>query len=197
MRSFITGNPYFEVDMSDVAAKIEFARAALRQKQFEALMHRTFAEVGRKSKSLIAKEVQKDYQVTQSWVRSQIKGYRLGFGGAAAVTCVIPISGHKGIVGGRFKARGLRNGRISANIVKTGRSRLPSRMNNQGGNPPFMAKGLAFTRRTKARLPIVCVAALAVPQMPMNRSDTKVQEALLDFAGKRLDHNFMHMFAGK
>lgn len=193
-RSFLNGSGAgLYVDMSDVQAKIDLLRGVLTRPQFERLLHRTFGEVGKKSKSLIAKEVQKDYSVTQAWVRSQIKSHKLSFGGAAPVSCVIPISGHKGTIGGRFRASALRRGGISASIVKSGRSRLPRVMANQGGNAPFMANGVAFTRRTKERLPIVRVVGLGVPQMPLNRSDSKVQDALLEHAGKRLEHNFMHM----
>ena len=186
---------YLYVDMSDVAKKIDWMRGVMKKQQFERLMHRTFNEVGRKSRTLIAKEVQKDYQVTQRWVKSQIQRYRLSFG-YGGVQCIIPISGHKGIIGRTFKANALRRGRISAAIVKTNRSRLPKEMKNQGGNPPFMAQGMGFTRRTKARLPIVRVVGLGVAQMPLNRSRDEVTDAILDYTEKRLEHNFGRIMSG-
>lgn len=57
-----------------------------------------------------------------------------------------------------------------------------------------MGKGIAFTRRTQNRLPIVKVVGLGVPQMPLNRSSDDVQDALLQFIGNRLEHNFWFMF---
>ena len=199
--SFFGEGKSIYVDLSDVERMINLLRGLMRQEQFERLMHRTFNEAGKRSKVLIAREVYKDYAVTQKWVKSQIEHYKLSFGGGAPVNCEIPIRGKKGVLGRSFKAKELRKG-ISAKIVKTGRSRLPPVMEHQGGNPPFMAKagergfdgaGAIFTRRTKARLPIVKVVGLGVPQMPLNRSADKVSYALLDYVGERLEHNFFHM----
>lgn len=198
MQSFISGSgAYLDIDISDLSDTIEMMRATLTEAQFKRLMYRTFAEAGRKSKTMIAREVQQDYVVTQAWVKSQIRPFRLTFGGAFPVTCTIPISSHKGSIGGRFKASGGRRGRrISAAIVRAGRSTLPDEMKNQGGNPPFMSGGVAYTRRTKNRYPIVRVVGLGVPQMPMNRSRVKVERVLLEYIGNRLEHNFGHMFGG-
>lgn len=196
MRSFINGGGvYLNVDMSDVQRTIDLMRGVLTREQFERLMYRTFGEAGRRSKTLIAREVVQDYVVTQAWVRSQIQRYRLSFGGPSPVTCVIPISGHKGSIGGRFRARGGRRGaRIRASIVTAGQSTLPETMDHQGGNPPFMVNGVAFTRRTHRRFPIVRVVGLGVPQMPLNRSSDEVQDSLLQYIGNRLEHNFSFMF---
>ena len=149
---------------------------------------------------MIGREVVQDYAVTQQWVKSQIGSYQLSFGGEFPVTCKIPLKGHKGSIGGRFAlsspARSRRQGRVRARIVRAGVSTMPQRMDNQGGNPPFVANGVAFTRRTKARFPIVRVVGLGVPQMPLNRSAEKVQDALLDYAGQRLEHHFGRMIQG-
>ena len=196
MRSFVNGGgAYLNVDMSDVQRTIDLMRGILTREQFERLMYRTFGEAGKKSKTLIAREVVQDYAVTKAWVRSGIGKYELTFGGAYPVTCKIPLSSHKGSIGGRFAATGGRRGaRIKAKIVRGGASILPEVMKNQGGNPPFMGKGIAFTRRTQNRLPIVKVVGLGVPQMPLNRSSDDVQDSLLQFIGNRLEHNFWFMF---
>ncbi len=201
MRSFLGGVAVsVYVDMSDLQSKIEYLRLVLTRDQFEKVMYRTFGEVGKKAKSLIAKEVVQDYAVTQKWVKDNMGSYRLSMGGAYPVTCTIPLKGHKGSIGGRFAlsspARSRRQGRVRARIVRAGVSTLPQSMDNQGGNPPFVAGGVAFTRRTKARLPIVRVVGLGVPQMPLNRSAEKVQDALLDYAGQRLEHHFQRMIKG-
>lgn len=195
MRSFVSGGgAYLSVDMSDVQRTIDMMRGVLTRSQFEQLMHRTFREVGQRSRTIISREVVQDYAVTRDWVRSQIGNYRLTFGGSSPVTCTIPLSGHKGSIGGRFAANWARGGRVRASIVRGGMSTLPATMKNQGGNPPFMARGVAFTRRSKERLPIVRVVGLGVPQMPLNRSADDVQERILAIAGNRLEHNFMFMF---
>ena len=200
MRSFLSGQPPIYVDMSEIQSTIEHLRLVLTKDQFEKVMYRTFGEVGKKAKSMIAKEVVKDYAVTQKWVKDNTGSYKLSMGGAFPVTCVIPLKGHKGSIGGRFAlsspARSRRQGRVRARIVRAGVTTLPQTMDHQGGNPPFVAEGVAFTRRTQARLPIVRVVGLGVPQMPLNRSAEKVQDALLDYAGQRLERHFQRMIKG-
>ena len=199
--SFFGGGIPLYIDMSDLRAKIEWAKAVLTKSQFEKLMYRSFGEVGKKAKTMIAKEVVKDYEVTQQWVKSQTGNYQLSFGGGFPVTCKIPLKGSKGSIGGRYKlsspVRSKKQGKVRAKIVKGGVSTMPDKMENQGGNAPFVANGIAFTRRTKARLPIVRVVGLGVPQMPLNRSEDKVQSALLKYAGDRLDHHFRRMLNGQ
>lgn len=196
-QSFISGGgAYLEIDASDLQAKINLLRGILAPESFNRLMLRTFNEVGKKSRTLIAKEVYKDYDVTQEWVKAQIKGFELkngGFGGG--VTCVIPISSHKGTIGGRFKLSG-RKRAITSKIVRTGLSHIPARLHHQGGNAPFVGpNGVVFTRRSKSRLPIVRVVGLGVPQMPLNRSEDKTADALLEYAMARLVHNFGYMLS--
>lgn len=196
-------NTYLYIDMSEVGDVMERMRNVLTRENFERLMYRTFGEVGRRSKTMITNEVRKEYEAPAGWVRGQIRNYKLSFGGAFPVTCTIPISSTKGVIGQRFKARqyrgsprGMRGmrGRIGARIVKGQLSMLPQAMRAQGGNAPFMVGGVAFTRRTPARFPIVRVVGLAVPQMPMNRAATGVQTELLNYTAERLEHNFAHMF---
>ena len=197
-RSFINGNVVLKVDMTDLKGKMELCRNVLTQPHFEKLMYRTFNEVGKRAKTVIGQETTKDYVVTQQWVKSNIGHYQLSFGGGFPVTCKIPLKSHKGTIGGRFKAYKLQKG-VSSSIVRTGRSRLPAKMPDRlGGNPPFLPnnkKGtVAFTRKGKARLPIIRVVGLGVPQMPLNRAAPRVQDALLEKAGDRLERNFLYMF---
>ena len=201
--SFVGAGRYVTVDMSELNETIELLRATLKRESFEKLMFRTFKEVGGKTKTIIGKEAAADYEVTQTWVKKQVGSYKLNTGGEAgmSVTCTIPIKGHKGIVGGTFGAKGKKGSSvITAKVVKGQATTLPSIMKNQGGNPPFMVRnsqsiknGLVFTRRTKNRLPIVRVVALAAPQMPMNRSAEDVQDEIVSYIEKRLEHNFLYM----
>ena len=201
MRSFLDGfDTSIYVDMSDLQSKIEHLRLVLTKEQFEKVMYRTFGEVGRRAKTLIAKEVVQDYAVTQKWVKDNTGSYQLSMGGAFPVTCTIPLKGHKGSIGGRFAlsspVRSRREGRVRARIVRDQVSTLPQRMENQGGNPPFVAEGVAFTRRTKARLPIVRVVGLGVPQMPLNRSEPSVQEDIKTYMYNRMEHEFQRIIGG-
>lgn len=191
----INGNNPLEIDMSDVSEKLMLMQMVLTQQQFEKMMYRTFAEVGRKTKTIIAKDVTVDYAVTQAWVKSKVKPYKLGFGGEFPVTCKIPLSGEKGVIGDRFKLSG-RKRKITAKIVKSNISELPMKMENQGGNPPFVIKGKVYTRKTRKRFPVVRVVGLGVPQMPLTRSEDAVRSDILDYIDKRLDHHFIGMFGG-
>ena len=159
-----------------------------------------FNEVGNHGRSVISQAVPLDYSVTRAWVRGQIGRASIRTGGFSGVTCSIPINGHKGTIGGRFSAEGGYQGRpIRARIMRIGMTTLPRVMRNQGGNPPFInptsarLNGVAFTRRTNARNPIVRVVGLGAPQMPLNQSAEYVQENLLDYAIRRLEHNFDYM----
>jgi hypothetical protein len=222
-RSFILGyNVSLYIDASDLQEKIEICRDALSPKGYERLMNRTFNEVGKKMTTITVEEARKEYDVTKRWIRSQIKRPEITLGAFPVVK--LPLSGHKGSIGAVFKARGRRagkvrgvsvKGRIVANIVTSGQSVLPQVMRNQGGNPPFVlyvqkgvkgatgkkpkgsSKEVVFTRRGPGRLPIVAVKGLAVPQMPLNRSASKTQDAILEYAGKRLESNFKYMFGRK
>ena len=200
MSFHVYGNNYLYVDMSDLKTKLEWMKSVLNKDQFEKLMYRTFAETGRRAKTLVAKEVQQDYVVTQQWVKSQIGSYKLQFGGEFPVTCTIPLKGVKGSIGGRFPlsspARSRKQGVVRSSIVKGQVSTLPSHMTNQGGNPPFVVNGVAFTRRTAERYPIVRVVGLGVPQMPLNRSQEKVEDSILEYTERRLDHHFARMLSG-
>lgn len=208
----INGNNYLTIDTSDLEEKLDLMRLVLKQKQFEQIMYRTFRETGKKAKSLVAKEVQDDYAVTQGWVKSGIGQYKLSFGGEFPVTCTIPLTGTKGMIGPTFKmsqpskyygrkVKGVlkrpKAPKIYARIVKGQTSALPATMQRQGGNPPFIAKGMVFTRRTSKSKPIVRVVALGVPQMPLNRSGPDIQDALLEQVSSRLDHHFERMLSGK
>ena len=203
-RSFISGqNVSLYIDASDLQKKIAIYRDALSEKGFEKLMNRTFNEVGRRMRTPIAREAVEKYKVTQAWVKSQMGSPQISLGPNPSVA--IKLKGVKGSIGGkgRFKANVRKRGKVKgksvqgkivADIVKTNKTILPDTLPNQGGNPPFMANGVTFTRRGPGRLPIVAVKGLAVPQMPLNRAASETQDAILKIADERLEHNFQYMF---
>ena len=211
-RSFLTGqNVSIYVDASDLQDKIDTCKSVLSRQNFEKLIKRTFNEVGKTAKTLIAKEASKRYQVPQAYVKSGIQNGKIEVG--ETVTLKIPLKSVKGSIGGRFKltSASKRGKWIKARIVKGQTSKLPPKMANQGGNPPFIlyaSKGVqgakkvgnsevVFTRRGPNRLPIVAVKGLAVPQMPLNLAADATRERMLETAEKRLESNFKFMFGKK
>lgn len=198
---------YLEIDMSDVREKVSLMRACLSDKQFEQVVERTINEMAKKTKSLTAKQVSKNYAVTQTWARQGIGSYRIRHGGAFPISATIPLTGKRGIIGGRFKLRRpaayRKKQQIYATIVRTGESHmpLPPKMEHQGGNPPFIGRGklegLVFTHSGKDRKPIARVGGLSLAQMPLNRSADDIQEQLVKYGSDRLDKHFDRMLRGK
>lgn len=189
-RSFIGGGGvYMYIDATDFFQKVNYCKSQMSEQNFRKMISLTFNDIGHRLETPIAQEIQKQYVVTQAWVRSQMGSPQI-----SPMEIRVPLKGQKGSIGGRFPARGRRNGRVSANIVRAGVSIMPSRMTHQGGNAPFMYGGVCFTRRTASRLPIVGVKGLAVPQMPLNRAADGVQDRILEMAEKRLVHYMGKMF---
>lgn len=196
------GHIYLEIDASEFFDLTESMRAKLTPENFDRLMRRTLNEVGKRSKKPIREAVMSEYAVKAGFINQGIKSARIT-GGGGSINCIIPLIGPKGNVGSTFKASGGHAGwnppkyRVTAQIVKSGASTLPSSMSSYGGQPPFIntaSSGLAFTRAGNSRLPIEKVSALALPQMPLNRSRAETEDKLLALAEKRVIHNFSNMF---
>ena len=200
------------VDISDMDRRLGEMKAALGPEKFQALMIRTFNEVGRRSKKIISDAVRQSYEAPATWIKSDIKRPQIQVGGAR-VGLVIPIQGERGIIGNagkRFKAtkrgpganvtwprKGQRY-KILARVVKRTRSVLPPEMSHIGNQPPFIPHhgklaGLAFSREGKKRLPIQKVVGIAVPQMPDNIARPQVEKAIYNLVERRLEHNFAYM----
>lgn len=198
------GNNPITVDMSELSLKMSRMRDALGEEKFRRLMVRVFKRTASKAKTYISTDVRKEYPVKDAWVRGAIQSPKVTTGGQYIAKCEIPMRGVKGLEGPgqTFKLDGrAAKGRLKPVLVKKGtRKPLPMRLQNQGGNPPFLtttkAGQMVMTRRTKMRYPIVRVGGLSLPQMPMNRSENQIQRDLLDFTAKRLDHEFDVMLRG-
>jgi len=191
------GGATLQIDVSEVAEAIELVRKTVSDAQFHQILRRTFTDAGKKVKTILRKEVPQDYEVTASWVGGHV-GWPKIEGEGARIRAVVPVKGTRGSIGGRFKVTGARGrparGRrykISAKILKGIRSTMPDRLPHQGGNPPFMWNGVAFTRKypNKAK-PIVHVVGLGVPQMPINKSKEDVQDEIVKVVEKRLQHHW-------
>lgn len=201
---------YLDVDISDAKAKIEALRAVHTEREMNQLLYRAFKRTGSHVKTILKRQLPQDYEVTPTWVGSQVGSAQTTIGGGGmGVSCVIPIDGARGSIGGRFKASGGAHGwnatrrkryKINAKIVKGQTSTLPSEMSHQGGNPPFRnlgssLGGAAFTRTGKDRLPIARVVGLGVPQMPLNRSKEDVQEDIMETLMDRLEREHAYLIS--
>lgn len=95
--------------------------------------------------------------------------------------------------------------KIRAKILKKGVSTMPDVMpgagrSSYGDQPPFLmlvkskagptGKYIVMTRKGKAKLPIIRVVGIGVPQMPLNRSRAAVEDDIADFAMDRLVHHY-------
>ena len=188
------------VDVSHLSDTISTMKNAMSRTAFEEMMRRTFNDAGKKVKTIVRQEVPKDYEVTASWAGSQVGWPKSQGGGQIGV--VVPIKGARGSIGGRFHASGGRGRpakgkryKINAKIVKGQSSTMPATMKHQGGQPPFMVGGVAFTRKYANKShPIVHVVGLGVPQMPINKSEENVQKDIREVVEKRLVHHFGRLF---
>ena len=197
-----------EIDASDLMAETERLRAVMKPEQFERAMYRVFSRTGGHVRRILRTDLPKQYHVTSGDVGAAVKNAKITHGGGG-VGCAIPVVGEKRNIGSKFKASGGAHGwnslrrkyRVNAKIVKAGTSTLPSQMSSYGGQPPFRNLGsrlmpLTFTRAGKARLPIMKVSGIAIPQMPTNRSEADVQNDIKEYMYQRMEHEFMRIIGG-
>lgn len=196
------------LDTSDVKKLMNQLRTVYTEEQAKKMIKHALNRTGKKVKAIVKTEVPKSYHITKAVVGKDIRNPISRVDNLGNPSCTIPIVGTKHIIGGKtFTARGGKPGwkgikagrryKIRAQIVKGKTSTLPEEMSDQGGNPPFRntsAKKLnnaVFTRPAGVgfppkNLPIARVVGVAVPQMPMNRSQDDVQEEIVEFLKKRL-----------
>lgn len=183
------------IDASHAIGVVNDLAKKLAPGQANELLRLTLVDVGRKSKTIMSDHVVEDYVVPRGWVAGQI-----GHPKMRGLTVIIPVRGSRGGIGQIYPIAGYsgsgKKRRVRANIVRSGVSTLPVTMDHQGGNPPFIAKGKVFTRKTKSPRPIVRVVGLAVPQMPMNRSKVKIENSLLEEMEKSATRHFGRLFGG-
>ena len=185
------------VDCSQLMDTITMMKSVMSEASFHEMMRRTFNDAGKKVKTIIRKDVPQDYAVTAAWAGSAVDWPKM-----QGIGVVVPIRNTRGSIGGRFHASGGRGrpakgkrAKIVAKILKGASSTMPATMEHQGGQPPFMVGGVAFTRKyAKQSHPIVHVVGLGVPQMPINQSEEKVQEDIRQVVEKRLVHHFGQLF---
>jgi hypothetical protein len=89
---------------------------------------------------------------------------------------------------------------VKSKIVKGQQSTLPANAGSYGGQPPFRNLGSklmpqTFTRTSKKRLPIEKIVGIAIPQMPLNRSEGAVQADIKSYVSARIEHEVQHLIA--
>lgn len=184
------------LDISDLQRKIDELKDNMTVDAFHLLMKRSIVDASKHAKVTVAKEAYKDYAVTQRWIKSNIYSPRISENFAGGVQAVIPISGHRGSIGGTFKmGKWKRNKQLKAKILRSGMSTLPERFPHQGNNKGFVIDGIAYTRSDRNKR--VRVVGVSVPQMPLNKSRQAIEESVLDYMGKRMEHYFMRYMQGK
>lgn len=202
---------YLEVDATDLSDKISRLEAVLTPQRFNQVMYGIFRRTGGHVRSILKKDLPQEYNVRSGEVGSTVGGARVtsGVNGAG---CAIPVVGPRKHIGGGgkgFAARGSRKGwasltsghyDVSAHIYKSSWGVLPAHMASYGGKPPFRnvpskLGGLTFTREGNERLPIKPVYGIAIPQMPLNRSEPDVQQDIKEYMERRIEHEFNRLMS--
>ena len=194
-----------EVDTSDVQKKAYALAAMLSEQEGKAMLYAAFKRTGGHTRQIMKKDLPRDYEIGATRVGQAVQNAKVSISNLG-VNCLIPIVGKRGAIGSTYRATGGAHGwasmhrkyTITARIVKSGRSRLPEQMNNIGGQPPFRnysapsLNRVAFTREGQRRLPIRSVMGIAIPQMPVNRSEEDVQQDFRLFLEERIEHEFAY-----
>lgn len=196
---------YLEVDASDLKDTINRLKSVMTEQQFTNAMHGIFNRTGNHVKAILKKDLPQKYEVKPGDIGKAVKKGRVTTGGLG-VGCCIPIVAPRRSIGGGFSASGGAHGwnsmkrryRVKSRIVKSGQSTLPQNMSTYGGLPPFRnlgskLGGLTFTRAGKERLPIMKVSGIAIPQMPINRSEADVQKDIKDYLEKEIERRFNYL----
>ncbi len=204
----MAGGVYLEIDASELDSEIQRLRSVMTPAQFDRAMYRIFQRTGGHVRQILKTDIPKEYHAKAGEIGAAVKNAKVTGGGGMGVGCSIPIVGAKKTIGGGFGTSGGAHGwnslrrryRVKARIVKAGQSTLPQQMSSYGGQPPFRnlgssLGGLTFTRAGKSRFPIKKVVGIAIPQMPMNRSEAEVQKDIVEYMRKRIEHEFMRLLA--
>ncbi len=194
---------YLEIDASELQDKVNALKAVVTPERFNQIMYSIFQRTGGHVKMILRQDLPREYHVKAGQISSAVGNAKMT-SSAGGLGCTIPIRDSRGSIGGRYSASGGAHGwnslrrkyRVKGRVVKAGVSTLPATMSSYGGQPPFRnlgskLGGLTFTRAGKRRFPIKKVVGIAIPQMPMNRSEAEVQKDILEYMKQRIEHEFM------
>lgn len=167
------------VDISDVQEAIVRMQRTFSEANAKRILHDTIVDTGKKSQSLIADVVTKDFAVTKRWARKHVLHMRA----TGPLSWEIPLSGARGLIGTTFAMRAplisrkkgaSKRRRVKSAQIKRGVwSNLPDVTPHQGGNMIFpIGKKIAATRSAKKKL--VRVVGKSLPQMAVNSPTSEV-----------------------
>lgn len=199
---------YLEINADELSEVLNNARTALQDDTFRKVVGRAFRRTGSHVKATVKRELPKKYEIRPGEVGSAIGAAKTTVG-ASGVGCTIPIRAARRSIGAKgFKASGGAHGwaslhrkyRVKAKILKGQQGVLPERMSSYGGKPPFRNlaarkpgfKENTWTREGRERFPLLKVSGIAIPQMPMNRSQPEIQKDIVQYMEKRLEHEIQY-----
>ncbi|MBE5791640.1 MAG: hypothetical protein E7322_05715 [Clostridiales bacterium] len=197
-------NVYLEVDASEAVTLINDIRGLYSESEFKRLLRAAVSRTASHTRTQLGKIIPKEYHVSAKDVKKSVGSPTLNTAGNT-VSCCIPLSGRRGSIGGTYKATGGKPGwkgivpgkryTVTAKIVKAKRSKLPSSMDNYAGEAPFRnlsaakLNKVAFTREGNDRdAPISKIVGIAIPQMPLNRSEDEIRKSIADKLYERVEH---------
>lgn len=202
---------YLEVDASDLNRELERLKSVMTRETFNKAMYGIFQRTGSHVRTILRKDLPVKYNIKSAEVGKAVKNGKVSFGGLG-VGCSIPVVAARRHIGGGhgYTARGYRRGwaalrsgpyPIKVHVYSDSWGTLPSHLSSYGGQPgfrniPSKLNGIAFTRRGKARLPIEKVMGIAIPQMPMNRSEPDVQADIKRYLEGRIQARFVALIGG-
>lgn len=193
-----------EVNTQETQMTLTQLKAVVTPQRFQQIMWGIYRRTGGHVRKILKTDIPKKYHAKAGDISKAVGNAKttvstLGTG------CTIPIRGKRGKIGGTYTASGsargwqsrYKNYRVGAKIVKSGKSTLPVRMTSLGSNQkPFRnstakkLNGVAFVREGKERTPIRPIAGIAIPQMPMNRSEDDVQRDIADYMLDRISQAY-------
>lgn len=192
-----------EIDASDLQEKTTRLAANMKPEQFERAMYGIFQRTGRHVSAILRKDLPQQYEVKPGDISAAVKSPQLSMGGGG-VGCSIPIRAVRGKIGSQYRASGGAHGwnslhrkyRVKARVLKGAQSTLPAKWHS--GYPPFRnlgssLGGLTYARSSRARGPILKLTGIAIPQMPMNRSEAAVQQDIKEYLEKQMEQRFMQL----
>lgn len=196
------GRIYLEVDVSDAQNKIGQLESLMEPERFKQAMYGIFRNTSRHVSKILKQDLPHEYNAKPGQIGKAVQSPRLTFGGMG-VGCIIPLKDSRRPIGGSggFGASGGARGwnaarsgrkyRVKANILRSTSSTLPQKVETD--YPPFrnigsVLKGKTYARRSKARGPLVKVVGIAIPQMPMNRSEAEVQADIKTYLEQQIEH---------
>ena len=191
------------IDGKDCVDKLTMMAARCKPERFERALYRIYSRTGKHVKTILKDDLPHEYVISPAKVGKTVGDVTIvGWG------CTIPVRDSRGDIGGQYGAVGGAHGwnslkrkyNIKARIVRAGQSTLPGKV--MAGYPPFRNLGsslgnLTYARSSKERGPLLKVEGIAIPQMPMNRSEAEVQEDIKQFLMAQIEHEFMNVMAGR